>query len=711
MFKQVLLLIALFGILSADDWVEIKNVELGPNESVSSAHHAADHRENVKSDINITLNDEAQMHAKLNALSYKYDATLVWRGTGGTAENFYRDITIRCYDKDEKELDGCSYTVDETDKIVNSTPHSYDTGILPVPADTKYIKVFTYGAANTSGILKSTNAYMDLDVTFKLSTSLDSSSLEDNSQYDLNKTFNLNFSSDGFVVTDDTPVAYSIEFYDVFADDEYRVTFNDLESLYKYSLLSKDSLFYWSQLAYQIFGNGDGLSDDYDLIYDLSTNGLKYTKDSNAVWNDFSSKYSLSDEAKFNITGSDIFYTYADGYLIIFYDFVARPIVDTNVYALQEGEPVSKTSYTVTQNNANTTTNLHVDNEWSYTDSFTNTVTNSTTHTKSMTHGWDAALSLKYKYNGIFNQFGVDFTGGVMGQYTTGDMVGFEDTNSTSHQVTQTSESGINVTLEPYTVGKTTTKITSISAIADYPMPIEFNYKVAFVSSSGSKTYIFGQSNLEARNDLKQRALVSPDYNGDNVDWLNILTAEKPNSKYQTDKLLDGEDIIKYLTSKYPITYAKAIANYDANQTDYAVDVYPSQDLAYTKITEIKTNLPKTDTSKITLSKSDLYDITNNISVEGYNAQNGKYYGFSQGNGSWIITDLSGKSIDPSIAKIYTNSTNKHIYLEIGANASASNLSLIYVINKDTYKAEYASNKFINQDNLVSIASTIVEIK
>ncbi|MBR2917951.1 MAG: hypothetical protein IKC25_04325, partial [Campylobacter sp.] len=636
--------------------------------------------------------------------SYKYDATLelYFRNVGA---DFGRDITIRCYDKDEKELDGCSYTVDESDLILTPTSYSYNTGIMPVPADTKYIKVFTH--ASNNDLVPD----MDLDATFKLSTSLDSSSLEDNSQYDLNKTFNLNFSSDGFVVTDDTPVAYSIEFYDVFADDEYRVTFNDLESLYKYSLLSKDSLFYWSQLAYQIFGNGEGLSDDYDLIYDLSTNGLKYTKDSNAVWNDFSSKYSLSDEAKFDITGNDIFYTYADGYLIIFYDFVARPVVDTNVYTLQEGEPVSKTSYTVTQNNANTTTNLHVDNEWSYTDSFTNTVTNSTTHTKSMTHGWDAALSLKYKYDGIFDQFGVDFTGGVMGQCTTGDTVGFEDTNSTSHQVTQTSKNGINVILEPYTVGKTTTKITSISAIADYPMPIEFNYKVAFVSSSGSKTYIFGQSNLEARNDLKQRALVSPDYNGDNVDWLNILTAEKPNSDYQTDKLLDGEDIIKYLTSKYPITYAKAIANYDANQTDYSVDVYPSQDLAYTKITAIKTNLPKTDTSKITLRKSDLYDITNNISVEGYNAQNGKYYGFSQGNGSWIITDLSGKSIDPSIAKIYTNSANKHTYLEIGANASASNLSLIYVINKDTYKAEYASNKFINQDNLTNIASTIVEIK
>lgn len=700
MFKQVLLLTALFGILSADgDWIETKNVELGPNESVSSAYHDEKNRDDVKSYINITLNDEAQMHAKLNALSYKYDATLKC----STSRTFSRDITIRCYDKDEKELDGCSYTVDESKYIVTSTSYSYDTGIMPVPANTKYIKVFTYGSTGGTG------ADMDLDATFKLSTSLDSSSLEDNSQYDLNKTFNLNFSSDGFVVTDDTPVAYSIEFYDVFADDEYRVTFNDLESLYKYSLLSKDSLFYWSQLAYQIFGNGEGLSDD--LIYDLSTNGLKYTKDSNAVWNDFSSKYSLSDEAKFNITGNDIFYTYADGYLIIFYDFVARPVIDTNVYTLQEGEPVSKILYTVTQNNANTTTNLSVDNEWSYTDSFTNTVTNSTTHTKSMTHGWDAALSLKYSYKGIFNQGGVEFAGGVMGQYTTGDTVGFEDTNSASHQVTQTSESGINVTLEPYTVGKTTTKSTTISAIADYPMPIEFNYKVAFVSSSGSKTYIFGQSNLEARNDLKQRALVSPDYNGDNVDWLNILTAGKPNSDYQTDKLLDGEDIIKYLTSKYPITYAKAIANYDANQTDYAVDVYPSQDLAYTKITEIKTNLPKTDTSKITLSKSDLYDITNNISVNGYNAQNGKYYGFSQGNGSWIITDLSGKSIDPSIAKIYTNSTNKHIYLEIGANASASNLSLIYVINKDTYKAEYASNKFINQDNLTSIASTIVEIK
>ena len=700
MFKQFLLLTALFGILSADgDWSETKNVELGPNESVSSAYHDEKNRDDVKSYINITLNDEAQMHAKLNALSYKYDATLKC----STSRTFSRDITIRCYDKDEKELDGCSYTVDESKYIVTSTSYSYDTGIMPVPANTKYIKVFTYGSTGGTG------ADMDLDATFKLSTSLDSSSLEDNSQYDLNKTFNLNFSSDGFVVTDDTPVAYSIEFYDVFADDKYRVTFNDLESLYKYSLLSKDSLFYWSQLAYQIFGNGESLSDD--LIYDLSTNGLKYTKDSNAVWNDFSSKYSLSDEAKFDITGSDIFYTYADGYLIIFYDFVARPVVDTNVYTLQEGEPVSNISYTVTQNNANTTTNLHVDNEWSYTDSFTNTVTNSTTHTKSMTHGWDAALSLKYNYNGKFNQGGVEFTGGVMSQYTTGDTVGFEDTNSASHQVTQTSTNGIDVTLEPYTVGKTTTKITTISAIADYPMPVEFNYKVAFVSSSGSKTYIFGQSNLEARNDLKQRALVSPDYNGDNVDWLNILTAEKPNSKYQTDKLLDGEDIIKYLTSKYPITYAKAIANYDANQTDYAVDVYPSQDLAYTKITEIKTNLPKTDTSKITLSKSDIYDITNNISVNGYNAQNGKYYGFSQGNGSWIITDLSGKSIDPNIAKIYTNSTNKHIYLEIGANASASNLSLIYVINKDTYKAEYASNKFINQDNLTSIASTIVEIK
>ncbi|MBR6611075.1 MAG: hypothetical protein IKK93_02400, partial [Campylobacter sp.] len=185
MFKQVLLLTALFGILNADDWVETKNVELGPNESVSSAYHAEGNRENVESYINITLNDEAQMHAKLNALSYKYDATLgiYWYSMG---YYFDRDITIRCYDKDEKELDGCSYTVDESeDHVFDLKPYSYNSGILPVPADTKYIKVFTHASTNM------TSDNIGLDATFKLSTSLDSSSLEDNSQYDLNKTFNL----------------------------------------------------------------------------------------------------------------------------------------------------------------------------------------------------------------------------------------------------------------------------------------------------------------------------------------------------------------------------------------------------------------------------------------------------------------------------------------------------------------------------------------
>ena len=150
MFKQVLLLTALFGILSADDWVETKNVELGPNESVSSAYHDDTKRENVESYINITLNDEAQMHAKLNALSYKYDATLECDWPGGVVYYFDRNIAIRCYDKDEKELDGCSYTVDESDLIISSTSYSYNTGVMPVPADTKYIKVFTHASTDLS---------------------------------------------------------------------------------------------------------------------------------------------------------------------------------------------------------------------------------------------------------------------------------------------------------------------------------------------------------------------------------------------------------------------------------------------------------------------------------------------------------------------------------------------------------------------------------
>ena len=97
----------------------------------------------------------------------------------------------------------------------------------------------------------------------------------------------------------------------------------------------------------------------------------------------------------------------------------------------------------------------------------------------------------------------------------------------------------------------------------------------------------------------------------------------------------------------------------------------------------------------------------NSIGLEGYNSQNGAYYGFNKLNGHWILLDENGNELtDDSIASLKYDPVSG--YTRLVAGEESGKVYLKYLINEDCYTSSSTSGHFTTNDELSKTA--IVEV-
>ena len=505
--------------------------------------------------------------------------------------------------------------------------------------------------------------------------------------------------------------------------------------------------------------NSDDVFNDVTNTLAAQRNSLDWLVDLSPLeGSKFRSKHNFttdgtSDGAAFTKNGEDIYYTFVantardntcqfeyNGFIIMFYDFALRAVNSGETYTLTEDPSADpEVSSTKFVNDNNTKTTMQKTKSWSYTDSFTNTLSNSHTSTKSMTHGWNASLGFTYTYSpGSTGGHGVNInlSGGVMGQYSTSDAFSFTESKAETGSSTQTSSDTIDTELPPYTVGTITSTTTTATASTDYPCPIEVNYKVAIISIYGdyyddgsaitdwyghhTKVWTFGsdatdtEPEKDAMTDLKDRALKDNLGSSDPVNWDTIKIKSEPKTTLAHD-LLTGEKLLQQLATNYTITYDKATASYKSIYTTNAAKVYPLHDLAKTKVTKLGNLLTTCDIIYATPGRN--YDISGNVTVNGYNTKGVEYYGFDASKGYWEVKYFNDPTtkVPENVAKVVSDSNSGKSYLIIDKDYFTNNpdnkqLMLYYHIKDNFYKS-YNSTEFVNDTDLSARAALAIIVE
>ncbi|MBQ2763479.1 MAG: S-layer homology domain-containing protein, partial [Firmicutes bacterium] len=499
-----------------------------------------------------------------------------------------------------------------------------------------------------------------------------------------------------------------------------------------------------------VYGNSSGLKhgSSMDDIFEEFTDNLADSRNtllqkddpSPLEGSDFRKHHALtkngtSDGEALTADGGDIFYSYVcnmdrenashydyNGFLLLFYDFNMKAVCDDVTYEVTPtyDDPVISKTVTTNTNKANVSTG--VNNSWTYSDSFSNTLSSSQTTTDSMTHGWNISIGGKIPIAG-----GISVTGGASGSYTSSEAFTFSDSKAQSQTYSQTSGQSVSATLPYYTVGELVSTTTTGTASTEYPCPIEITYKVAIVSVTGkfyddgtaitdwntdkTKVFLFGDSDGDAVGDIRARGLKDSLGTSDAINW-NAIKAYPAPCSTANYKLKSGKDLLDDLGTYIPVTYDQAVASYSSTYTDYQVEIYPSLPLYRTAISEINSVLLSRNDQLYT-SPGNYYDISSNISVNGYNKEGAEYYGFTMADGSWTLEYFDGSAVPENVAKLEKNAATGKTYLHIDANYKTNNKStmpilLIYSIGKDVYKS-YDSDSYVNNEDLtVKAALTIV---
>lgn len=505
--------------------------------------------------------------------------------------------------------------------------------------------------------------------------------------------------------------------------------------------------------VHEIFANSSGLKHgtSMDAIFNEFTDNLAMERNTLLKTDDpsplegsdyrvhhYLTKNGTEDGEALTADGNDIFYSYVcntdrddtakydyNGFLLLFYDFDIAAVCDDVTYDVTPtyDDPVVSKTVTTNRNSASTTTG--VSNSWTYSDSFSNTISSSNTTTDSMTHGWKVDIGAKFKVKEIAE---IDVAAGASGNYSTSEAYTFSDSKATSETYSQTSGESVSVTLPSYTVGELVSTTTTGTATSEYACPIEVTYKVAVVAVNGrfyddgtaitdwyedeTKVWILGDSDGDAVGDLRERGLKDSLGTNDSISWDTITTQSAACSTADYD-LLSGKDLLNTLGCTYPVTYDQAVASYSSSYTDYNVNVYASDPLYRTAVTNVNSVLLSRNDILYT-SPGNYYDISSNITVGGFNSAGAEYYGFAMTDGSWKLEYFDGTTVPENVAKITKNTSTNKTYLYIDPNYATNNTStqpilLVYSIGENTYKSYDATN-YVNNNNLASKAALTVNV-
>lgn len=537
-------------------------------------------------------------------------------------------------------------------------------------------------------------------------------------------------------------------------DADFGATDNNGNPGYYNDLIS-DFLYASSEVidVHQIYANSSGLKhgSSMDAIFNEFTDNLAMERNSLLKVDDPSplegadyrkhhalTKDGTSGGAPLTTSSGDIFYTYVcntdredtakydyNGFLLLFYDFNMTAVCDDTVYETMPNydTPVIKTTVTTNRNAAATTTGIS--NSWTYSDSFSNTLSSSNTTTDAMTHGWNVNIGGKFSVKEIG---GASLSLGASGSYTTSEAYTFSDSKSSSETYSQSSGESLSVDLPAYTVGELVSTTTTGTATSTYACPIEITYKVALVAVNGrfyddgtaitdwyddeTRIWILGDGDGDAVGDLRTRGLKDSAGTSDPIPWDTISTQGAPCSTTK-DALLSGKALLESLGTNYPVTYDQAVASYASTYTSYEVNVYPSDPLYRTAVTKVNSVLLNRNDILYT-TPGNYYDITGNITVGGFNSAGAEYYGFVMSEGSWSLEYFDGTAVPENVAKLTKNDATNKVYLHIDAdyatnNASALPILLVYHINKDVYKS-YEAKSYVNDEDLATKAALTVKV-
>ncbi len=267
------------------------------------------------------------------------------------------------------------------------------------------------------------------------------------------------------------------------------------------------------------------------------------------------------------------------------------------------------------------------------------------------------------------------------------------DTKTDSKTISNT----ISVTLPPYTTAMMKQGEADTTITTKYNCPVFLSYKVEIdyycegVSAGG----ILSISFPNAREDLRQRALVDVDYDKAGINWRTVLA----------DK--DYKDAIEKIASHVPMSSTGATMEY-TNRTVYSEvsGIAPLYPLAYVRLGTPNVKFIKDNVA--TMSVGD-YSYTNYLPLEGCNDRDAAYYGFDSSYGHWIVvgedgeTELTGDSA-PVVLEKTSAGYSKYTAMRPGK------CFLRYFIDENAYPSGLGSNSYTKNSDLSGTAQLEIDV-
>lgn len=317
----------------------------------------------------------------------------------------------------------------------------------------------------------------------------------------------------------------------------------------------------------------------------------------------------------------------------------------------------------------------------------TNTTTVTSTVNGSENYGLSSAITGGFSGKGMSISGTISVNQSFTEGWTESEATTVTDTKT--YQVTVTMPAYTNVLLNQYESKTTTT--------TSYECPCALNFNVTFVeytldpsdNNAPCRSQILGMFESSARSDLYQRAIVEKSIvDADRINWNNLL---KNHSGL--------EDQVKLAATTAPMAGAGAtfVVEEDSltNEVAGLTPIYPLARVAMVNQMQYMTLYP------------DTVFYVNSIGLEGYNSQNGAYYGFNKLNGHWILLDENGNELtDDSIASLKYDPVSG--YTRLVAGEESGKVYLKYLINEDCYTSSSTSGHFTTNDELSKTA--IVEV-
>lgn len=260
-----------------------------------------------------------------------------------------------------------------------------------------------------------------------------------------------------------------------------------------------------------------------------------------------------------------------------------------------------------------------------------------------------------------------------------------------------TFKSGISVTLPPYTnvlmkSGESDTTVTT-----KYNCPVMVSYKVTIYYVGGwlgADNISFGKN---AREDLKKRAITDVDYDPQYINWRTVVSDS------------DMKNAVEKIASHVPMSSTGATMVFtDHTIYNEVAGISPLYPLAYVELGNSNISFIDNNT-KLASMQIGNYSYTNYLSVMGYNARGGEYYGFNKNNGRWIVVDDNGKEMSESTAPVVIENSSESGYTKFKA-VRAGHCWMKYLIDEKSYPSSQGSGSYTKNSELSRTAMLEVNV-